>query len=122
MQRKAERMKSLHEWTVLGVADAAAFPLLEAGGSVTELFGATEGGPTGAGAKSPVSPRELCVASYSMRTGSGAHGSGAHGGRRQGLEAAGAAARGGGVAQDPALRRGRRVAVRQEERLRRVFL
>ena len=44
-------MKSLHEWTVLGVADAAAFPLLEAGGSVTELFGAAEGGPTGAGPK-----------------------------------------------------------------------
>ena len=68
MQRKAERMKSLHEWTVLGVADAAAFPLLEAGGSVTELFGAAEGGPTGAGAKSPLSPRELCAASYSVRT------------------------------------------------------
>ena len=59
MQRKAERMKSLHEWTVLGVADAAAFPLLEAGGSVTELFGAAEGGPTGAGPKPPLSPRDL---------------------------------------------------------------
>ena len=115
-------MKSLHEWTVLGVADAAAFPLLEAGGSVTELFGAAEGGPTGAGAKVPRLPaRALCSLLLGAH-GSGAHGSGAHGRRRQGLEAAGAAARGGGVAQDPALRRGRRVAVRQEERLRRVFL
>lgn len=44
MKRRPEKVHKLPDCTVLGIADASLFPLLQEGGSLEQLLSAAEGG------------------------------------------------------------------------------